>query len=522
VSFKRKIVLLFLGLSIAWVSARWIYSAGYMDADYYFVMGRILAEGKGLSEPFIWNYLDDPIGIPHQAFQYWMPFTSFLAALGQLLFGIGFRSAQIPFILLTASLPLVTSWIAYKLHSDPQLAWQSGLFASLPGFFLPFLVTTDSFSIYGIVGAFVFITLVDAFKNGGFPRWFLAGLLAGITHLTRTDGVLFFLFGIGVVIYSSGDKRIGFSGVIVGYLTAMVPWWVVSGIEGGSILPSGTSRVLWTLNYDELFSYPPEKITFNRWLQSGLGSILIARLEALWMNIKSLLLVNGLVFLGPLMFIGGWVLRHKLIIRLVALYLGLLLLIMSFVFPFAGSRGGYFHSSIAVMPILWALAPLGLQRAIQFGAQRRNWREQQAKDVFITASVVLACLITLGIFWSRVVGEDYFNPVWLSEERVYQGATHWLEREGVDGAVVAINNPPGFYSISRLPSVVIPDGDEEVLRQVVETFSVDWLLLDSNYPQGLGTLYQDPNKVEWLKLKGTLGDVQGNDLFIFRIQVSQP
>jgi hypothetical protein len=521
VILKRKLFLLFLGLFVAIVSARWITHAGYMDADYYFVMGKVLAEGKGFSEPFLWNYLDDPVGIPHPSFQYWMPFTSILATLGQLIFGVGFRSAQIPFIILAASLPLFTSWIAYQLHGDSNLAFQSGLLASLPGFFLPFLVTTDSFSIFGIVGAFIIISLVNAYRRGGFPHWFLSGLLAGIAHLTRTDGVLFLLFGVGLVIKSRSDKRISLSGLIVGYLVVMVPWWVGRGIGGGGIFPAGTSRVLWTLNYDELFSYPPEKLTFNRWLQSGLGNIIVARVEALWMNIQSLFLVNGLVFLGPLMFIGGWTLRGKLLIRLVALYLGLIILMMSFLFPFAGSRGGYFHSSMAVMPILWALAPLGLERAIQFGVRRRGWIEQQAKDVFFTASVVLAFVITLGIFWSRVVGEDIFKPIWSTEERVYQEATEWLDGKTTSGSVIAINNPPGFYSVSNLKSVVIPDGDEEVLLQVVKAFSVDWLLLDHNYPKGLQSLYQNPTQVDWLFLEKTFVDEQGNDFYIYRIRVDQ-
>lgn len=165
-SLKRKITLFLFGLFIAWVGARWINSAGYMDADYYFSMGKVVASGEGLFEPFIWNYLNNPAEIPHPAFQYWMPFSSFLAALGQFLFGIGFRSAQIPFILLTALLPPFTAWLAILIHGDPQMAWESGLFAALPGFYLPFLLSTDSFSIYGIIGPLGFFFIVAGFQKG--------------------------------------------------------------------------------------------------------------------------------------------------------------------------------------------------------------------------------------------------------------------------------------------------------------------------------------------------------------------
>ena len=520
-SRKRLFSLALLGFVVAWISARWIDCPGYMDADYYFSMGKILASGEGLFEPFIWNYLSDPTGIPQPAFQYWMPFTSFLTALGQLLLGTSFRAAQFPFILLTACLPLLTAWLAYKLHGDPQMAWESGLLAVVPGFFLPFLVTTDSFSIYGIVGTLIFVLTVEAYKKGGFLRWSMAGLFIGLAHLTRTDGLLFLALVIGVIFFAQQGKRKAFAGVITGYLITMLPWWILNGLIHGRLFPYGTMRVLWTLNYDELFSYPPSKLTFERWLESGLGNILLVRLKALWMNIKSLILVTGLVFLGPLMVIGGRILRNHLLVRMAFIYLISLIFIMSFIFPFAGARGGYFHSSVAVMPILWALVPLGLRRVLALGVRYRHWDAQQAKHFFSVATVVLAALITLGILWTRVVGEDFFNPTWSEATRVYQESAEWFDRKDVERSVIAVNNPPGFYVASGISAVVIPDGDDEVLRQVVDTFQVQWLLLDDNNP-GLKSLYENPQQVEWLELAVTLDGVQGKELFIFKVLENHP
>ncbi|MEN6392277.1 MAG: hypothetical protein ABFD53_00485, partial [Anaerolineaceae bacterium] len=57
-------------------------SPGYMDAEYYYSGGIRLAEGYGFSEEFLWNYLDDPQGIPHPSHGYWMPLASILAAAG--------------------------------------------------------------------------------------------------------------------------------------------------------------------------------------------------------------------------------------------------------------------------------------------------------------------------------------------------------------------------------------------------------------------------------------------------------
>jgi len=112
----RWISLFILGLFVAGLGAIWIQSPGYMDADYYFATGQELSRGHGFIEPFIWNYLDDPAGLPHPSHLYWLPLTSLIAALPMTFLGQTFRAAQIPFILMSASLPLVTAALALQVH----------------------------------------------------------------------------------------------------------------------------------------------------------------------------------------------------------------------------------------------------------------------------------------------------------------------------------------------------------------------------------------------------------------------
>ena len=42
---------------------------GYMDADYYFGGGLQLVTGHGFTEPFIWNFLNDPTGLPRVSYR---------------------------------------------------------------------------------------------------------------------------------------------------------------------------------------------------------------------------------------------------------------------------------------------------------------------------------------------------------------------------------------------------------------------------------------------------------------------
>src|SRR5512136_702652 len=68
----------------------------YMDATYYLVGGQRLVQGYGFNDPYIWNYLDQPIGLPHPGHQYWMPLPSILVAMSQSILGVNYRAAQVP------------------------------------------------------------------------------------------------------------------------------------------------------------------------------------------------------------------------------------------------------------------------------------------------------------------------------------------------------------------------------------------------------------------------------------------
>ncbi|MFM8423862.1 MAG: hypothetical protein ACKOBL_01685, partial [Chloroflexota bacterium] len=62
---RRSYLILFsLALIVQFAVSRPQTVPGYLDANYYFSGGVQLALGNGFTEPYIWNYLDDPIDIP--------------------------------------------------------------------------------------------------------------------------------------------------------------------------------------------------------------------------------------------------------------------------------------------------------------------------------------------------------------------------------------------------------------------------------------------------------------------------
>ncbi len=489
-----------------------------MDAEYYFAGAISLSRGDGFADNFIWNYLSDPTSLPVPSHQYWMPLTSILSALSLDLFEGQFRSAQLPFIILTIAIPLISAYLALRFHGDSKLAMYSGLFAIFSVIFLPFMVTTDTFGLYMLLGAGFFWLLTENIQIQKIRNWIVVGIISAAAHLARADGLLFMVVAL-LTIWITGKRR-GPSTlyVLIGYALTMLPWWLHNLDVTGAIMSPNSTKVLWTLSYDELFSYPSAKLTIEHWLSAGIGEIVGVRLNALLQNIQSLVLVNGMVFLGPFMVIGAVRFRERPLIRLCAGYLVLLLIIMSLVFPFSGARGGFFHSSSAVMPFLWVLAPIGLFESIKFGAERRGWDLVGAQKVFGAAAVILALLTTVGLFYIRVIGSGKEETVWSSSHAVYESVDTWFENSDLEDQLVAINNPPGFYVASGMKSVVIPDGGVMELREVIELFGVEWVVLDSNNP-GLMDLYENPRMVSWLMHTITLEPLPKSRIQIYRVVI---
>lgn len=515
---KHLIILFLISLFLSVIASTWIAVPGYMDAEYYYSTGLSLHAGIGFREEFLWNYLNDPNGLPTPSHQYWMPATSVLSALSMAIFGEGFRAAQLPFILLTALIAPITALLAYKLHQDQRLALISGLLAIFPGFYLPFLLTTDTFSIYMILGTAFFWGMANAIEKQSLWLWVLVGGLAGIAHLSRADGLLLLgVAGVAVWIWMKGRAKAGVA-LFLGYILIMLPWWLHNLAATGAIMSPNSTKVLWTLSYDELFSFPAEKLTFQRWWSAGIGELLSERWRAGLTNLQSLVLVNGLVFLGPFMAIGARKMWRLPIVRMSVLFLVSVFLLMSVVFPFAGARGGFFHSSSAVMPILWALAPIGLVQAINLGVERRGWDLGRSIRVFASASVLLALLTTIGIFYTRVIGYGATETIWSSSHAAYQAVDSWFDSNDPGEPLIAINNPPGFQATSGRKSVVIPDGGTDQLLQVVKRYEVEWVVLDMNNP-GLAEVFEDPDSIPWLVHESTLEPIPGSKILIFRVNL---
>jgi len=509
-------ILVVLGVMLALLGAVFIESPGYMDADYYFATGRELAAGRGFFEPFIWTYISDPSGIPGPSHLYWMPLTSIVSATSMAIQGLSFRSAQLPFLILFALLPAAVAHMSLKLHGDQDDAFRSGLLAAFPGFFFPYFLTTDMFILYAWIGLGIF-WLIRVERGSKLWQGLGMGLLVGLAHLARADGWLLSAPAL-IGIFSQRNKRFQqIPLLLVGYAIVMGPWFLRNLSVVGFPLPPGTSRTLWLTSYPELFRYPPDTISIRSWMEAGWGQALRVRADALAVNLERILAENGLIFLGPFMLWGGLKLRRQPEIKAAFAYGLLLFLIMTLVFPFAGTHGGVFHSSSALMPILWCLAPIGLDQAVGLAAARRGWEPRRAKSLFKNSAVVLAALLTLTLAAGRVIGRDLGNPRWNDSQADYQAVGVLLPINSQGHSLTIVNNPPGFFVATGLPAVVLPEGGLVALKAVVQRFGAGWVILDRNTTMDLRSLYDGTFQPAWLVRWAEIEDSSSEPIIIYRV-----
>ncbi|MBN2386753.1 MAG: hypothetical protein JXB85_07005 [Anaerolineales bacterium] len=520
-TWRRYVLLAVLGLLVTSGVAAFQSASGYMDADYYFAGGIQLVSGNGFSEPYIWNYLDDPSGVPHPSHAYWMPLASLLAAAGMALAGMRtWAAARIGFLVVAASLPPLAAALSYSLTSRRDHATLAGLLAVFSAFYLPYLPVTDTFGLYMLLGGLVFLVAGSRHLDGN-DRAGLLGILAGLMHLARADGLLWLGIAMAVVFLmrpASFSHRLTFKFVLVpalfvlgGYLLVMLPWFSRNYLAFGGVLSPGSSRVLWLTDYNQLFAYPADRLTFRLWWDSGIAAIAEVRLWALRFNLANALSVQGSIFLLPLILVGFWERRADRRVQLAGLAWVALLLFMTLVFPFAGARGGFFHAGAALQVVWWALVPPGLERVVAWARRLRNWPENgRAEQVFSILLVGLGVLLSAAIVFGKVIGPAGGEQAWGREAALYGRVDAFLISEGKSGEdVVMAANPPGFYLASGNPAVAVPDGDLGTLQAVAARFNVRYVLLERNStPDGLLDVFENPTRQAGLTYLGEIEEVR--------------
>ncbi|HEX5838729.1 MAG TPA: hypothetical protein VFY26_12930, partial [Anaerolineales bacterium] len=405
-NWRHYLILFIIGLLVPFGISRFQSLPGYMDADYYFVGGVQLAEGQGFSEPYLWNYLDDPQGLPHPSHTYWMPLASIVSASGMWISGqSSYAAGRAAFILLSALVPLVTAALAFDVSRQTRLAMVSGLLSIFPLYYAPFMPVPDNYALYMLFGG-TFLLLAPRPE-----KWIpiALGALAGLLTLARSDGLLWLGLAGLTVMWKTAANVDHSKAVVVDWLRRMIPAGLLALagyfiVMGGwhirnlnlfdSFMTPGGGRLLWLENYNQTFIYPPDALTREGFLNAGWDAAIEDRLMALSANTGNTFAAQGGIFLFPLILIGLWQLRRDLRTRIAVTGWILLFLVMTVIFPFAGSRGSFFHAGAAFQPFWWVAAPIGLDSLIMWARQRGHFTDANAPLFFQGILVILAVLMT--------------------------------------------------------------------------------------------------------------------------------
>ncbi len=543
-SSKRRDVWLVLGLALILrvLTALPQMQPNYMDAAYYTVGGQRLAQGYGFNDPYVWNYLDQPTGLPHPSHLYWMPLPSILVAISQAIFGVTYHAAQLPFVLLAAVLPVIAYAIARRVSSSRRNAWLAALLTIFSAYYFPYWGVPESFAPFAVFGALALYwgsgpgnkeesrqgdkgeSRQGNKETSEKVRLLLAGACAGLAHLSRADGMLLLIailvnaeFGMrdaeSLFRIPTGALRSPHSAlrlrpwlfIVLGYGVVMLPWFIRNLTAIGAPLSSAGAQTLWLCSYDELFAYGA-RFDLNHLLGCGIDRVVLAKINGVAAGALHWLAEVGMIFLAPLIVVGLWKERREPLFRAALLYALLLFAAMTLAFTFAGDRGGLFHSSGALLPFFYAAAPIGLDAIVGWIAQRRRtWKAATARSVFGVAVVVLAIGLSVLIYRGRVIGRDAAHPIWNQADDVYETIGRWLAERGEADPIVMVNNPPSFTYHTGLPSIVAPYGAVNDLLQAAQQFGARWLILDANRPEPLAALYLAPNAEPRLKVRATFG-----------------
>ncbi|MEN4012723.1 MAG: hypothetical protein ROW48_11855 [Bellilinea sp.] len=487
---------------------------GFMDAAYYAAGGARIAQGLGETEPYLWNYLSNPSGLPAPSFTYWMPLPAILAAVGMILGqSTDYGWSKLAFVLLAGWLPVLSVFLAKKVLRNPVNAWIAGGLAVFPGIYAVYISTPESFTPYLVGGAFFLASaffvewkVLRVFSN--IPRFVFLGMVAGWMHLSRADGILWLGFGFLVLFWrartlaSQNRLRVAIAwslSLVFGYSLWMGVWYWRNLSIFGSLFAPGSNRTLFLTDYNQTFAYPPDIVNMAAWLASGASEILSARLDALLINLQNLLAVQGAVVLLPLTAIGFWIHRREASVRLVLLVSVVTLGLMTVVFPFAGSRGGYLHSASSTQVFFWVMAAAGLDEIVRWGKQARGWNYSLGIRIFGVALIVMHMLIAVWFYSNRVIDGSIARPVWNQSIDLYQRVGQRLQALGfAEEDIGMVNNPPGFYWATGRASIVIPDGDIKYSLAAARRYGADYLLLESAQ-ENLAWLYNNPQSLNGIK-----------------------
>lgn len=525
---REYFLLIFISICLSIIFIFLQESPGYMDAEYHSVMGYQIATGKGFNEPFIWNYSDYPESIVHASHTYWMPLPSLISALGFWIINQrSFFAARLFFVLLSAFVPIVTYWVALRITAHKGGSFTAGLLSIFCGYYAAYSTIPDAFGLYMVCGGIIFLLLdrLNSYTNT-YPKTILTflsiGIMTGIMHLSRTEGLIWFIACCLFCFFNMLRKKhkyfviiLNISAIFMGYMLIMGTWYSRNLQVFSTLFPPGNQSAFFITDYDQLFSFDTSKINFFNWSNRATLDILRPMIQSIMVVIGTVIGVQSMVFLLPFVILGSLKYKKNVTLGFFLLMFVSVIILMGCVFPFAGKRGGYFHTSAAFQPVVLALSVAGAMEAAE--ALKRHSRKSKVNlaSLFNFSIGALAILVTAFVSINKIFGGITSpHPVWEKNRQAFQQVDRVLSKLGIPNeTVVVISNPPGWFWETGRSSIVTPFEGEQAVVMAANRYGAEYVVLEPDHVASLDQMYNNPSSAQFFEHIGSFE----NGIEIFRI-----
>jgi hypothetical protein len=471
-------LVIIIAFLIRWRLARVAQYPGHADAAYYYGLAEALAAGRGFTIDYIWHFLVSHESLTHYATDYWVPGTSLVLLLPELLGAeISVANGLRVFAVLGVALSVVTYLLAIRLRTRgwvPPAA--AATMAVIPGVAM-LSGTLESAFPFALLTTASFALLAD--RSTRLPMTILGGVTVGMSHWVRNEGILILVSALTVFAIQRRPPRnaLAFVGA---YAATMTPLAILNWQGLGRLWPSSLSHAPWITRYEDLYSIPNQNpaapgalidgdrwstvpdsflysfTTLGTWLTLGAGCI------AAWSLVQGIRTGSRYVEARRIRS-SPWLLPATTAVSLYALHL----LVTSGV----SSGGGLQKSSLALAPAVVIGSSNLLSRLIR----SRGDLALVPIGIFVVAS-----MISLPGSFSREVETNNSIGTLQSNLAIELAA---FTPCPLDDYVVMTRNPWEFNQATGLRTIQIPNESMGTILDVANRYGVTHIVPDPTRPQ---------------------------------------
>ncbi len=484
------------------------------DTSYYLVVAENLYSGRGFVVDYLWNYLAGfPKGLPVPSNEYWMPGTSLVAAAAfSIARSTSLRVAQLPALLFGALLCAITAWIAGILSRRRDVALLAGAAAAVNYYLVELSLSPDHFMLNAVLVNLALLALWSAWR-GRTSFALLAGALAGLTYLTRTDGGLLLIVAapLAFALWRRGERprAVRLAGYfVIAFALVAAPWWIRQTIVFGSPSGAGPLRTAFLTDYNDLFRLDQSHLNLRHYLDVTYLLSLDGKMGVAGVGLR--LLLKAVMLFGPLAAAGLLFrgLRRSSVPWLIYLPIGFVT--PALLVPFPALRGGLWHIMPAFVPIILALAACSGVFILDLA---RRSRHPAARPAACLALVV--CFLSPCFWWlfpppAARHPQSLYPPVALDAVRAL----------GSSPAPALTDSAWGLYHVARIPCAQFPtDGAAAALR-LADSIGAAYLITRADATKKIPSLAEVVNHPRFQPLaRYPAGDTR---LLVYRILPASP